>query len=272
MPDSIIDGTGTTGSTLLVNLDGSINITDYLIRTGLGLTPGQVMVNIRGENVSANSGTTVDTWDASDQSALINYPSMPIKFYVSSTKSTDTANSIFINGLDQDFNRQATIVGTTGSEQTLVTGSWRRFFSATNLSNAGGEMNGDLYIAGSNTLTAGVPDDTSLIYGKIIQGNEQTYHGTYTIPSGTTGQALQIFTNIGRGKEVNATTQIRFESGIWIVSDRQELFESMYNPVEFQTPTTGPEKFDLKIQMMPLNNNIKFFWRLGVLLTDNSLL
>ena len=116
------------------------------------------------------------------------YPTSAVTMFVSSTSVNDTdggtgANSIIIQGLDENYDEIEETVLLNGQTQVATQNSYLRVYRAfVTLAGTGGTAGGIIYI-GSSGATGGVPNTT--VYANLSFGN-QTQIAAYTVPAGYT--------------------------------------------------------------------------------------
>lgn len=124
-----------------------------------------------------------------DLGGLYPYPAAAGLIYASSTATTDTsagtgARTIFIGGLDANYNEVSETVTLNGQTQVATTNNYIRVYRAYVITaGSGGTAAGDIYI-GTSGATAGVPNGTT--YARITLGHNQTLMTPYTVPAGHT--------------------------------------------------------------------------------------
>ena len=119
-----------------------------------------------------------------------NYPWLDnaVTMFVSSTSVNDTsggsgANTILIQGLDENYVEIEETVTLNGQTQVATQLSYLRLYRAfVTLAGSSGTSGGTIYI-GSSGATGGVPNGT--VYGSLAIGN-QTQIAAYTVPAGHT--------------------------------------------------------------------------------------
>ena len=132
------------------------------------------------------NGDEETIWDAG---GIYAYPSAATVMKVSSSSANDTAagtgaRTIFVQGLDGDYNEAEEIVTLNGQTAVNTTTSFLRVNRAYVLTaGSGGTAAGNIYV-GVGTVTAGVP---ATIYAQITLGENQTLMGLWTVPAGYTG-------------------------------------------------------------------------------------
>ncbi len=116
------------------------------------------------------------------------YPTSAVTMFVSSTSANDAnggtgANSILIQGLDENYDEIEETVLLNGQTQVATQNSYLRVYRAfVTLAGTGGTSGGIIYV-GSSGATSGVPNTT--IYANLHLGN-QTQIAAYTVPAGYT--------------------------------------------------------------------------------------
>ena len=116
------------------------------------------------------------------------YPTSAVTMFVSSTSANDAnggtgANSILIQGLDENYDEIEETVLLNGQTQVATQNSYLRVYRAfVTLCGTGGTSGGIIYV-GSSGATSGVPNTT--IYANLHLGN-QTQIAAYTVPAGYT--------------------------------------------------------------------------------------
>ena len=160
-------------------------VPDFKMEVALGRIPGFEQDFLIGVNPVLQDSVEEMLWD---QGGLRSDIPAPSNVFVSSSSASDTGGpSVIIVGLDENFNRtilSATLNGQNQVQATNVAGGsdlmvWvqaARMLVATPA--------GDVYVALTSALTAGVPNDLTAIQSKIIQGNNITRNGEYMVPAG----------------------------------------------------------------------------------------
>lgn len=278
--NEIIDGFSGTGSKLKVNIDGSIDNTnknDFYLDIPLGRIDGMKYFLLSGKNPNIDSGQSVDIWSLADEVPEVNYPvdDIAVTMYMSSTSASDVGNSIYCEGLDADYNEQTGVAVLNGQNQVEIKDTlgnsitFLRFFLAQNLGDTA--LLGNVYVAESDTLTAGIPDTDSKKYSKILLGDERTFDAVYTVPLGKITNANLINFAVNRGKDALLVTKIRFDGGIWITTNSFPIFQSFVAPPLFYVPGFIPEKVDIKFSTTVSNDDTSVTARADLLLIDEDI-
>ena len=149
-----------------------------------GFTKGHKALYKFGYNPDV-SGDEETVWA---QGGNFPYPTSAVTMFVSSTSVNDTnggtgANSIIIQGLDENYDEIEETVFLNGQTQVATQNSYLRVYRAfVTLAGTGGTAGGIIYV-GSSGATGGVPNTT--VYANLSFGN-QTQIAAYTVPAGYT--------------------------------------------------------------------------------------
>ena len=183
-----------------------------------------------------------------------------VTMFVSSSSANDTsggtgANTILIQGLDEDYNEIEETVVLNGQTQVATQLSYLRVYrSYVTLAGSAGTSGGTIFIASSGA-TGGVPDGT--VYASLALGN-QTQIAAYTVPAGHTlyidevnfTAALSI-----ANKRVNASFHTReFGSNVFTTNFINVLQSSQLKQL-FKYPQPFAEKTDLECRVFTDTTN-----------------
>jgi len=106
--------------------------------------------------------------------------------FINSTDASDD-QQFTVQGLDSSFKRNSITVTVSGQTQVSV-GTFTHVQTISLLA-GDAEPAGDIYVAKSSTLTAGVPLDAD-VQSKIIQGYNITHNGFFMVPVGETATTM----------------------------------------------------------------------------------
>lgn len=149
-----------------------------------GFTKGHRALYKFGYNPDVN-GDEETVWS---QGGNMTYPTSAVTMFVSSTSANDAnggtgANSILIQGLDENYDEIEETVFLNGQTQVATQLAYLRVYRAfVTLAGTGGTAGGIIYV-GSSGATGGVPNTT--VYSNLSFGN-QTQIAAYTVPAGYT--------------------------------------------------------------------------------------
>ncbi len=207
-----------------------------------------------------------------------NYPWLDnaVTMFVSSTSVNDIsggsgANTILIQGLDEDYNEIEETITLNGQTQVATQLSYLRLYRAfVTLAGSSGTSGGTIYI-GSSGATGGVPNGT--VYGSLAIGN-QTQIAAYTVPAGHTLYIDEInFTAAlnTANKRVNISFHTR-EIGSNVFRTRfVNILQSNQLLQTFKYPQGYAEKTDLecRVSTNTTNNPIAASFQ-GVLIKNET--
>lgn len=175
---------------------------------GLQVSRGQ----IQGHSSVIVFGYNPDV-DTSEESVwpdggTIPHPTSASVLKISSSSANDTsagtgARTVFIEGLDGDYNVVSETVILSGQTAVNTTNSYlyvNLFYVAT--VGSGGENAGNIN-AGTGTVTAGVP---AVLYDIISTGYNSRTTGHYCVPAGYTGYLIQGLFSAGQASGSTAVT------------------------------------------------------------------
>jgi len=175
---------------------------------GLQVSRGQ----IQGHSSVIVFGYNPDV-DTSEESVwpdggTIPHPTSASVLKISSSSANDTsagtgARSVFIEGLDGDYNVVSETVILSGQTAVNTTNSYlyvNSFYVAS--VGSGGENAGNIN-AGTGTVTAGVP---AVLYDIIATGYNSRTTGHYCVPAGYTGYLIQGVFSSGQASGSTAVT------------------------------------------------------------------
>lgn len=234
-------------------------IDNEFIRTLLGASSGHHHIRKFGYNADVDSGTAEDIWD---QGGTYTFLSSAATLYASSSSGSDTFE-ITVIGLDANWDLQTKTVTLTGQTQVALAGTWIRVHRVYNSS--GTAAVGDIYIAETDNLTAGVPDTASKIKAKIVIGNEQTLMAIYTIPASRTGVIMHYSgtaSGLGSGwltgsEGLDLALMIRESGGVFRIQERVGLINKGTTDFRhaFTFGVVCPAKTDIKIKVIETTAN-----------------
>lgn len=160
----------------------------------LGLIKDIEVIERYGFNANTVSTEAVDIWPISARFTKLQ---SAVQLYVSSSSASDTsagvgARTVFIEGLDNNFDVISETITLNGQTQVQTVNSYRAVntfrvtTAGTSLSNVG-----DIYIAGLSGATGGVPtgapaDNSKQIQSVIAAGFGSQQQAIYTVPKGKT--------------------------------------------------------------------------------------
>ena len=221
-----------------------------------GFTKGHRALYKFGYNPDVN-GEEETVWA---QGGNMTYPTSAVTMFVSSTSANDAnggtgANSILIQGLDENYDEIEETVFLNGQTQVATQLAYLRVYRAfVTLAGTGGTSGGTIYI-GSSGATGGVPNTT--VYANLSFGN-QTQIAAYTVPAGYTLYVDDInFT--AALSQANKTATCSFVSrtfGSNVFRTRFiNVLQSNQLIAKFEYPQPFTEKTDLECRVITNTTN-----------------
>ncbi len=183
-----------------------------------------------------------------------------VTMFVSSTSVNDTsggsgANTILIQGLDENYVEIEETITLNGQTQVTTQLSYLRVYRAfVTLAGSSGTSGGIIYV-GSSGATGGVPNGT--VYANLSIGN-QTQIAAYTVPAGHTLYLDEINITAAlslANKRVNASFHTRdFGSNVFRTRFINVLQSSQLKQL-FKYPQEFAEKTDVEIRVSTNTSN-----------------
>lgn len=226
--------------------------TSFLLEVTRGNVPGiEFGINF-AVNRSIGSTATETLWD---YGGSYTYLSANTALFISSSSASDTDVEVTISALDDNYLPVTVTANTNGQAQVAFSASIFRIVSVV-VSNGTSPV-GDLYIAETDTLTAGVPDTATKVQGKIPLSGIDTgtdfasdnviHNGIITVPAGKTLHLINIQTNTGKNEDVEFSGRVRVEGGIWTNRNPIPLYQRTVDLI-FNIPIPFPEKTDIEFR------------------------
>jgi hypothetical protein len=227
----------------------------FELQVSRGQIPGHRSVVVFGYNPDVDTAR-VTVWP---YAGILPLPAAALQMKVSSSSANDTAagtgaRTVFVAGLDANYNEISEIVTLNGQTAVLTT----QFFLHINnayVATAGSGLSaaGDIYF-GEGTVTAGVP---ATVYDLIKFDYNQRITGSYTIPAGYTGYVSQGLFSAGQpGGSAQVSGRL-----LTIATDgirRAAAITTVNNGVAdyvFEYPLQIPEKTTLEATAQGSSNN-----------------
>lgn len=255
--------------------------TDYPLEVSKGNVPGSSLLTLFGRSTNVGSTATESIWDYGGN---YTYLTTDTQLYASSTSASDTDVDIIVQGLDANYEEVTRTVNLNGQSQVALSGLMFRVHTAFTAPTSNNTPLGDVYIAETDTLTAGEPNTASKVKsmiklardaaGTIIDtgtdfaSDNFSHNGFYTVPAGKTLYAYYAVVFIGKNDDVTFSGRIRLFGGHWWNRSPSELYQN--SPVqEFQTRLAIPEKTDLEWRAIAGTAGAAVNFQLQLLIVDN---
>ena len=181
------------------------------LQIGRGQIQGHSNVLVFGYNPDLDQ-TEESVWPNGGQ---VPHPSAESVLKISSTSADDAAagtgaRTVFISGLDGDYNVVSDTVTLDGQTEVNTTNSYLYVNEFYVLTVGSGEKNAGAINAGTGTVTAGVP---AVLYDEIAVGYNQRTTGHYCVPAGFTGYMVTGIITTGQASGSSSVTSYLKQHG-----------------------------------------------------------
>lgn len=238
-------------------------LSSYLTEIARGNVVGQSIYSMVGRNPNMQAGQLETLWD---QGGLYTYLTADTQLYASSTSASDTSVLIAVFGLDDNYAEVTRFVTLNGQTQVALDDLMFRVHSA--LVAGATEPLGDVYIAETDTLTGGVPDTTSKIKAKIIQGFNATQMALFTVPAGKTAYAEGQLLSVGKGSSLKIRPLLKPFGGVFIAGSEYEVYQETVQNIRLPG-IQAAEKYDIEYRGIADNNGTIALAALDAIFIDN---
>lgn len=227
----------------------------FELQVARGFIEGHKTLFKFGNNSDIN-GSLETVWS---QGGLYSYPAAAIQMKVSSSSADDAAlgtgaRTVFIYGLDANYNEITEVVTLNGQTEVLTANSYLRVSRAYVVTaGSGGTAAGDIYI-GTGVVTLGVP---ATVYAVISLGENQTTMAVWTVPAKHT---LYVYRGFFSAASNNATHTVL---GKFLIRTQGGVFRNAADitvtsgavPYDFEIPLAIPEKTDIEARAIALSGS-----------------
>jgi hypothetical protein len=254
---------------------------DFILEVSKGNIPGHSTGFIAGSCKILPNTATNTIWELAGNYTRL---SANTQLYISSTDALDTAVTVLLSGLDDNYNPVTATVTVNG--QTQVAFSSANTFRVNFAVVTGSTMPlGDLYIAETDSLTAGVPNTGAKIKGIIQLSRDSsnavidtgtefasegiTHLGFYTVPAGFTFFGLTAVVFVAKNFEVRFAGNIKPFGGTWLARSPAILYQGN-SELPFLIRTSIGEKTEIEFRGISDNPNGIIDFQVQFLLVDND--
>ena len=194
--------------------------------------------------LNGTGGTSfTDCWH---QNIVKTLPTTAVTFGISSGDAKDTAagdgaRTVKLKMLDANYNYAEETLSMNGQTEVDTTGTYLRFLGGEVLT-AGTELDnaGIIYVYdASDTVTSGVPQTATKIFGRMAIGENRFLDGSFTVPAGKTWsiKRLMVFGN-------DATTTEKALTAQFLVREYGSVFKTIAIPGFAGGDAGGQQYFD----------------------------
>lgn len=207
------------------------------IRMGAGLIANARPVFVFGFNPDVqNVEETV--WD---HGGVYDSPASAVTMTVSSS-SANTNAVVSVVGLGAGYVEQTELVTMNGQNAVSTTKQYLRINAAYALT---GTVADSIYI-GTGTVTGGIPAN---IYARVINGNNRTEMGVYTVPAGHTLYVTRGTVSHGSDSSAYITSRLIYRlNGFLFQTAAKVTLNNKFIDFVFDNAIALPEKSDLEMR------------------------
>jgi hypothetical protein len=225
----------------------------FELQVARGFIEGHKTIFKFGNNADIN-GSLETVWS---QGGLYSYPAAAIQMKVSSSSTDDTgsgtgAQTVFVYGLDADYNEITEVVTLDGQTEVLTAQSFLRVNRAFVVTaGTGATAAGTIYV-GTGVVTAGVP---ATVYAVISLGENQTTMAVWTVPAKHTLYVHRGFFS------ASSNNVAQYVLGKFVFRPQGGVFRNAADLTvnsnaigyDFEIPLALPEKTDIEARAIALS-------------------
>jgi hypothetical protein len=227
----------------------------FELQVARGFIEGHKTIFKFGNNADIN-GSLETVWS---QGGLYSYPAAAIQMKVSSSSTDDTgsgtgAQTVFVYGLDADYNEITEVVTLDGQTEVLTAQSFLRVNRAFVVTaGTGATAAGTIYV-GTGVVTAGVP---ATVYAVISLGENQTTMAVWTVPAKHTLYVHRGFFS------ASSNNVAQYVLGKFVFRPQGGVFRNAADLTvnsnaigyDFEIPLALPEKTDIEARAIALSGS-----------------
>jgi len=221
-------------STFLFGDDWKLNLARNKLRNAFH-------VHKFGRNTAPANGMEETVWDGSNLYPWATWNAGADNVYLKSDDTGDESKTIFIQGLDADFNVQSetvTLDATNSTTGVASANTYVRLFRMYNSGNTDFVGNvGAHYGSASGTLVA-----------QVLIGQGQTLMAVYTIPAGHTAYLMKYDFSGSANAAIASRLLFRPPNNVFRIQHSGAVYGGQYD-YEFQVPLIVPEKTDIDLRL-----------------------
>lgn len=215
---------------------------DWKINAARGKLRNAFHIHKFGRNSAPANGVEETVWDGSTI-----YPWSTTwflgsaKVFLKSSATGDESKTIFIQGLDADYNLQSETVTLDAADSTVGVESANTYVRLFRMYN-----NGSTPLVGDVSALYGSAVGTEV--AKILIGQEQTLMCVYTIPAGHTAYLLKYDFSGSANAAIASRLLFCEYGGVFRIQHSGAVYGGHY-VYEFQVPLPIPEKADIDLRL-----------------------
>lgn len=216
---------------------------DWKLNAARGKLRNSFHVHKFGRNSAPANGVEETVWDGSN---LYPWSTWDVGgadnvFLKSDAETGDESKTIFIQGLDADFNVQSETVTLDPTDATTAVSSANTYVRLFRMYN-----NGSTPFAGD--ITAHYGSGSGTVVAKVLEGQEQTLMAVYTVPAGHTAYLLKYDFSGNANSAITSRLLFRNPNGVFRIQHSGSVYGGEYT-YAFDIPLAIPEKTDIDLRV-----------------------
>jgi len=214
---------------------------DWKLNVARGKLRNSFSVHKFGRNTAPANGVEETVWDGSNLYPWATWDAGADNVYLKSSATGDESKTIFIQGLDADFNLQSETVTLDASDSTTGVASANTYVRLFRMYNTGNtDFVGDV---GAHYGSAG-----GTLVAQILIGQGQTLMALYTIPAGHTAYLMKYDFSGSANAAISSRLLFCEPNGVFRIQHSGSVYSGQY-AYEFQVPLSIPEKTDIDLRL-----------------------
>lgn len=215
---------------------------DWKLQAARGKLRNAFHVHKFGRNSAPANGVEETVWDGSNLYPWATWHTGGAdNVYLKSSATGDESKTIFIQGLDADFNVQSETVTLDAADSTTGVASANTYVRLFRMYNSGAtDFVGNVgahYGSASGTLVA-----------QVLIGQEQTLMAVYTVPAGHTAYLMKYDFSGSANSAISSRLLFCEPNGVFRVQHSGSVYGGQYD-YAFDIPLAVPEKTDIDLRV-----------------------
>ena len=215
---------------------------DWKINVARGKLRNAFHVHKFGRNTAPANGVEETVWDGSTLYPWATWQTGGAdNVYLKSSATGDESKTIFIQGLDADFNVQSETVTLDATDSTTGVASANTYVRLFRMYNTGNT-------AFAGNVGAHYGSATGTLVAQVLIGQEQTLMAVYTVPAGHTAYLMKYDFSGSANAAIASRLLFCEPNGVFRIQHSGAVYGGQYD-YKFDIPITIPEKTDIDLRL-----------------------
>jgi len=214
---------------------------DWKLNAARGKLRNAFHVHKFGVNTAPANGVEETVWDGSTLYPWSTWDAGADTIYLKSSATGDESKTIFIQGLDADYNLQSETITLDAADSTVGVASANTYVRLFRMYN-----NGSIPLVGNVSAHYASAGGTAV--ARILIGQEQTLMAIYTVPAGHTAYVMKYDFSGNANSAVSSRLLFCEPGGVFRVQHSGAVYGTQYD-YEFDIPLAVPEKTDIDLRV-----------------------